>query len=132
MIYLFIYFGCVGSSFIAAHGLSLVAASGSYSSLRCAGFSLQWLLLLGSMGSRHVGFSSCGSRAVERRLSSWGTRKGFVAPRHVGSSQTRAQTHVPCIGRRTPNHCATREVPQISLNRIIKREKKSNGDGNLE
>ena len=49
--------------FIAAHGLSLVAASGGYSLLWCAGFSLWWLLLLWSTGSRHVGFSSCGTRA---------------------------------------------------------------------
>ena len=35
---------------------------------------------------------------------------GLVAPRHVGSSQTWAQTHVPCIGRWILNHCATREV----------------------
>ena len=48
--------------FVAACGLSLVA-SGGYSSLRCAGFSLRWLLLLQSMGSRCVGFSSCGTRA---------------------------------------------------------------------
>ena len=36
---------------------------------------------------------------------------GLVAPWHVGSSWTRARTHVPCIGRRILNHCATREVP---------------------
>ena len=47
--------------FVAVHGLSPVAASGGYSSLRCAGFSLRWLLLLWSMGSRHAGFSSCGT-----------------------------------------------------------------------
>ena len=41
--------------FVAAHGLSLVAASGGYSSLRCTGFSLWWLLLLRSTGSRRVG-----------------------------------------------------------------------------
>ena len=35
---------------------------------------------------------------------------GLVAPRHVGSSQTRAQTCVPCISRQIPNHCATREA----------------------
>ena len=29
----------------------------------------------------------------------------------MGSSWTRAQTRVPCIGRRVLNHCATREVP---------------------
>ena len=52
-------------------GLSLVAVSGGYSSLRCVGFSLQWLLLLQSTGSRHTGsvvvahgLSSCGARAL--------------------------------------------------------------------
>ena len=49
--------------FIAAHGLSLVVASGGYSSLQCAGFSLWWLLLSRSTGSRHAGFSSCGAQA---------------------------------------------------------------------
>ena len=29
----------------------------------------------------------------------------------MGSSQTRARTRVPCIGRQTLNHCATREAP---------------------
>ena len=37
---------------VAVHGLSLVVASGGYSSLWCMGFSLWWLLLLQSMGSR--------------------------------------------------------------------------------
>ena len=46
--------------FIAVRGLSLVVASGVYSSLRCMGFSLWWLLLLRSMSSRRTGFSSCG------------------------------------------------------------------------
>ena len=49
--------------FVAAHGLSLVAESRGYSSLWCAGFSLRWLPLLRSMGSRCAGFSSCGMRA---------------------------------------------------------------------
>ena len=49
--------------FVAARGLSLVAASGGYSSLRYVGFSLRWLLLLRSMGSRRAGFSSCGTWA---------------------------------------------------------------------
>ena len=39
--------------FVAAHGLSLVAASRGYSLLQRAGFSLRWLLLLQSTGSRH-------------------------------------------------------------------------------
>ena len=49
--------------FIAARKLSLVAASGGYSLLPCAGFSLRWLLLLQGTGSRHTGFSSCGTQA---------------------------------------------------------------------
>ena len=49
--------------FVAVRRLSLVAVSGGYSLLQWAGFSLQWLLLLRSTGSRHVGFSSCGMRA---------------------------------------------------------------------
>ena len=72
-IYLFIYFW-LRWVFVAARGLSLVVASRGYSSLQCTGFSLQWLLLLRSMGSRRAGFSSCGSRALECRLSSCGAR----------------------------------------------------------
>ena len=49
--------------FVAAQGLSLVVVRGGYSSLQCAGFSLQWLLLLWSTGSRRVG-----SVAVARGL----------------------------------------------------------------
>ena len=40
---------------------------------------------------------------------------GPVAPRHVGSSQTRARTRVPCIGRQILNHCTTREAPLVFL-----------------
>ena len=93
--YLFIYFW-LRWLFVPVRGLSLVVASRGYSSLRCAGFSLRWLLFLQSMGSRRVGFSSCGmqdqqlwlvgSRAQAQQL--WHT--GLVAARHVGSSQTRA------------------------------------------
>ena len=54
--------------FVATHGLSLVAASGGYSSLRCVGFSLRWLLLLQSTGSRHAG-----SVVVARGLQSAGS-----------------------------------------------------------
>ena len=69
-IYLFYFYFWLHWVFVAARGLSLVTASGGYSSLRCVGFSLRWLLLLRSTGSRHAGFSSCGSRALEHRLSS--------------------------------------------------------------
>ena len=105
--------------FVPACRLSLVVASGGYSSLWCAGFSLRWLLLLRSTGSRHAGFSSCGtwaqqlwlagSRAQAQQL--W--RTGLVAPRHVGSSRIRARTHVPSIGRRILIHCATGKSQMI-------------------
>ena len=55
-------------------GVIIVAVSGGYSSLWCVGFSLQWLLLLRSTGSRPAGFSSCGLRALERKFSSCGAR----------------------------------------------------------
>ena len=81
------------------------------------GLLIAQLLLLRSMGSRRVGFSSYVTRAKQLWLA--GSRvqvqqlwlMGLVAPRHVGSSRTRAQTRVPCIGRWILNHSTTREVP---------------------
>ena len=40
---------------------------------------------------------------------------GWVAPRHVGSSQTRDRTRVPCNGWWIPIHCTTREVLDSSV-----------------
>ena len=102
-------FVCFGSSLLIAGFLQL----------QCAGFSLQWLLLLCSTGSGHAGFSSCGAWAQQQWLA--GSRAqaqqlqhmGLVAPRPVGSSRTRARTRVPCIGRRILNHCATREAREF-------------------
>ena len=59
----FIYLFLAALGLCSAHGLSVVVVSGDYSSLRCVGFSLWWLLLLRSTGSRCLGFSSCGTRA---------------------------------------------------------------------
>ena len=72
LFYLFYFWLCW--VFIAVRGLSLVPASSGYSSLWCTGFSMRWLLLLQSTGSRCTGFSSCGSWAPERRLSSCGAQ----------------------------------------------------------
>ena len=63
--YYYYYYFWLRWVFAAARRLSLVAASGVYSSLQCAGFSLQWFLLLQSPGSRHAGLSSCGPRAQQ-------------------------------------------------------------------
>ena len=102
--YLFIclfIFGCVGSLLLCTGFLQLWRAGATL--LHCTGFSLRWLLLLRSTDSRRVGFSSCGTWVLQL----W--RTGLVAPWHVGSSRTRDQTRVPCIGRWILNHCATRE-----------------------
>ena len=64
----------------------------------------------GARASQYHGLSCCGAQAPDAQAQQlWLT--GPVAPRHVGSSQTRARTGVPCTSRQTPNHCATREAP---------------------
>ena len=103
-IYLFIYFW-LRWVFPAALGLSLVAASRGYSSLLCAGFSLQWLLLLWSTGSRHAG-----SVVVAHRLS---------CSAACGIFPDQGSNLCPCIGRWILNHCATREVPMLTFKGII-------------
>ena len=121
-IYSFIHLYWLHWVFVAACGLSVVVVSGGYPLLRCTGFSLRWLLLLLSMGSRHAGFRSCGAWALRcvgfsscSTRAQWLWRTGFVAPQHVGSSWTRDRTHVPCIGRRILNHWATREVQGVQF-----------------
>ena len=84
------------------------------SSLLCEGFlqlrQVGTTLHRGERASHHRGLSPCGAQAPDAQAQQlWLT--GPVAPRHVGSSQTRARTRVPCIGRQTLNHCATREAP---------------------
>ena len=66
----------------------------------------------GARASHYRGLSCCGAQAPDVQAQQlWFT--GLVAPGHVGSSQTRARTHVPCIGRQILNHCATREAQLI-------------------
>ena len=57
--------------------------------LSCCNFLALW----------HPGFSNCSSQAPELEDFHW-WHMGLVAPRHVKSSQTRDQTHVPCISKR--------------------------------
>ena len=59
----------------------------------CVGFPLVMTSRGYSPGSRHKGFSSCSSRALEHRINSCVTRAyGLVAPQHVGSSWIRDHT----------------------------------------
>ena len=81
-----------GLLFVAVRGLliavaSLVAEHG----LQAHGLQQLWL---------------AGSRAQAQQW--WPT--GLVAPQHVGLSQNRARTCVPCIGGRILNHYAAREA----------------------
>ena len=90
-----------GLLFIQVHGLLIAVAS-----------------LVLEHGLQVHGLHSCGtwaqqlwlvdSRAQAQQL--WHT--GLAAPWHVGSTRTRARTHVPCIGRQIVNHCTTREAPR--------------------
>ena len=80
--YVFIYL--LQQVFTAAGRLSLFSVSRDHSLVVACAFSLQWLLLLWSIG--------------------------LVAPRLLQSSWTRDQTHVPCIGRQIFNHWISREV----------------------
>ena len=63
----------------------------------------------------HCGdFSRCGARALAHALL-WLWCTDLVAPWHVGSSVTRDQMHVHCLGRWILNHRTTREVPVIAF-----------------
>ena len=98
--YLLFIFGCVGSSFL------------------CEGFLQLWragaTLHHGARASHCRGLSRCRAQAPDAQVQQlWLT--GPVAPRHVGSSQTRARTCVPCIGRQILNRCTTREALHIFI-----------------
>ena len=78
-------------------------------------------------------FSSCSKQGLLSSCDAWATHSGgffcgawtlgawasgaaacgltgVVTTRHVGSSQNRDRTHVPCIGRQILSHCTTREA----------------------
>ena len=144
-IYLFYYF-------ILLTALGLRCCARAFSS--CGERGLLFVVVLGLLiavaslvaehGLQVHGFSSCGSWAQQLWLAGsrvqaqqlW--RTGLVAPRHVGSSRTRVQTLVPCIGRRILNHCATREAHScVLLNKLFNHFKclysyLQNKDSNLD
>ena len=100
-IYLFIlFYDCVESSFLCEGFLQL----------RQVGATLH----RSARSSHYRGLSCCGAQAPDTQAQQlWLT--GLVALRHVGSSQTRARTRVPRVGRQILNHCATREAPHKYL-----------------
>ena len=99
-IYFFIYL------FMAVLGLRFCARALS----SCGKWGPLFIAVRGA--SHYCGLSCCGTQAPDAQAQQlWLT--GLVAPRHVGSSQTRARTRVPCTGRQILNHCATREARGI-------------------
>jgi len=107
-------------AFIAAHRLSLVTASGSYSSLLgawasvCGGFSCG-AQPLGARAAKVVagGLRSCSLWALEHWFSSCGSQVELL---HgiVGFSWIRDQILVPCIGRQIliQSH---QEIPSVPI-----------------
>ena len=69
--------------------------------LQCMSFSLRWLLLFQSTGSKR------GLHCLRHA--------GLVAPRHLGSSQTRYQTSVPSIVRWILSHWTIRKAPFFTI-----------------
>ena len=92
--------------------VSLVAVSGGYSLEQCTGFSLRWLLLWWSTGSRAHGFSTGAPEHGLTSCSPW-TQLPLL---HVGSSQTRDQTSVSCMARQILNYWTTQEVHTSMFN----------------
>ena len=119
-IYLFIYFwlcwvfgSCEGFLRLRQAGATLHRGAGT-ALHRGAGTALH----RGARAPHYRGPSRCGAQAPDAQAQQlWLTGPG--APRHVGSSQTRARTRVPCISRQTLNHCATREAPTSLLFKFI-------------
>lgn len=104
---LFLYFGCARSSLM--FGLFSAYGERTCFFIACTGFSMHWL----SCGMRALGMWAqklrfLGSRAQVQQL--WHT--DLVAPRQVGSSQTRIK-HALAGG--FPTTGATRKVPTGSF-----------------
>ena len=96
----YLFFGCVGSSFLCEGFLQP----------RQAGATLH----RAAWASHYRGLSCCGAQAPDAQAQQlW--LPGPAVLRNVGSSQTRARTRVPCIDRQTLNHCATREALSTCL-----------------
>ena len=69
--------------------------------LQCLGFSLWWLLLMLSMGSRVLA-----SVVVQHR---------FSCPVACGVFLDQGSNHCPLIGRQTPKYWTIREIPKLSI-----------------
>ena len=111
-IFFFFFSGCIGSLLLRTGSLQLRQAGAT---LGCSAWASH-CSALPCCGARAPGARA--SAVVARGLQSAGSAAVVHRPScstHVGSSRTRARTRVPCIGRRIPNHCATREAPRVEV-----------------
>ena len=100
--------GCAGSSLLPAGFLWLC----------WVGFSLRWLPLLWSTGSRHTGCNHCSTWARElwfpgpRAQAQESLGLGLAVPRRADSSRTSNRTPVSCLGWHVLGHRAPSEALQ--------------------
>ena len=92
---------CCAWAFLSCCEQALLSSCGVQAS-HCSSFSFCRARTLG-----YERFGHCSTQAKESCCT------GLSALRHVGSSQTRDRTYVPCIGRWILIHCFTREVPVL-------------------
>ena len=98
--------------FVAARGLSLVAASGGWLLF------LQWLLILVASRCRTQALGAWAQQL--QRLSTVVVARGSSFSETCGIFLVRDGTHVPCFGRWILNHWTTREAPRF-FKRIIRK-----------
>ena len=91
----------------ASRGLSLVVVGGGYSLIAVRELLILVISLVERQGLQDIWASV--AAALESRFSRCGAW-ALVDPQHVGWSQTKDRTRVPCSGRQIPIHCTTREV----------------------
>ena len=94
---------CCAWAFLSCCEQALLSSCGVQAS-HCSSFSFCRARTLG-----YERFGHCSTQAKESCCT------GLSALRHVGSSQTRDRTYVPCIGRWILNQWTTREAPPAFL-----------------
>ena len=100
-----IFFYCSGSPLLCGHSPSFceqgLLSSCDVQASHCSGFSFCGAGALG-----RPAFSSCGSQALEHRLSNW----GLSCSAACGIFPDQGLNLCPCLGRQITIHCTTRRV----------------------
>ena len=114
--YLFIYFYLfIFNKFIYFIYLLLAVLGLRFCARAFSGCGERGPLFIAVRGPLTIAASLVAEHGLQTRRLSKLWLMGLVAPRHVGSSQTRARTRVPCIGKQILSHCTTREAPKYEF-----------------